>query len=67
MSSATESNTARPGSPHRIGFTYLSQEDLLNAGCLDFHMAIEAAEDVILAHRNGQVIFPEKIVQIFDQ
>ncbi len=52
---------------HRIEFTYFSQEDLLNADCLDFHMAIEAAEAAMLAHRRGDVIFPEKIVQIFNQ
>jgi ornithine cyclodeaminase/alanine dehydrogenase-like protein (mu-crystallin family) len=52
---------------HRIAFTYLSQEDLLEAGCLDFRMAIDAAEAAMLAHRRGEVIFPEKIVQIFNQ
>ncbi|HEV3012351.1 MAG TPA: ornithine cyclodeaminase family protein, partial [Actinomycetota bacterium] len=52
---------------HAIRFTYLSQEDLLEAGCLDFRLAIEAAESALLAHRNGDVLFPEKIVQIFNQ
>jgi ornithine cyclodeaminase/alanine dehydrogenase-like protein (mu-crystallin family) len=52
---------------HRIRFTYLSQEDLLEAGGLDFPMAIEAAEAAMLAHRRGDVIFPEKIVQIFNE
>ncbi|HID76269.1 MAG TPA: ornithine cyclodeaminase family protein [Planctomycetaceae bacterium] len=51
---------------HRITFTYLSQEDLLRAGCLDFPMAIQAAEEAMLAQRRGEVIFPEKIVQIFN-
>jgi N-[(2S)-2-amino-2-carboxyethyl]-L-glutamate dehydrogenase len=50
-----------------IRFTYLSQEDLLEGGCLDFRMGIEAAESALLAHRNGGVLFPDKIVQIFDQ
>ncbi len=49
-----------------IRFTYLSQEDLLEAGCLDLRLAIEAAESALLAHRRGDVMFPEKIVQIFD-
>ncbi len=53
--------------PHRITFTYLSQEDLLKAGCLDFNMAIKAAEAAMLANRRGEVIFPDKIVQIFNQ
>jgi ornithine cyclodeaminase/alanine dehydrogenase-like protein (mu-crystallin family) len=52
---------------HAIRFTWLSQEDLLEAGCLDFRLAIEAAESALLAHRNGDVLFPEKIVQIFNQ
>jgi hypothetical protein len=56
-----------PQTDHAIRFTYLSQEDLLEAGCLDFRMAIGAAESALLAHRNGDVLFPEKIVQIFNQ
>jgi hypothetical protein len=52
---------------HTIRFTYLSQEDLLEAGCLDFRLAIQAAESALLAHRNGDVLFPDKIVQIFNQ
>ena len=52
---------------HAIRFTYLSQEDLLESGCLDFRMAIGAAESALLANRDGDVMFPEKIVQIFNQ
>lgn len=66
MSVATQPAKTEPAS-HEIGFTYLSQEDLLNSGCLDFHLAIKAAEEAILAHRAGTVLFPEKIVQIFNQ
>src|SRR5436190_14346289 len=51
---------------HAIRLTYLSQEDLLQAGCLDFQLAIDAAESALLAYRNGDVLFPEKIVQIFN-
>ena len=51
---------------HAIRFTYMSQEDLLQAGCLDFRLAIDAAESALLAYRNGDVLFPEKIVQIFN-
>lgn len=51
---------------HAIRLTYLSQEDLLEAGCLDFRLAVEVAESALLANRNGDVLFPEKIVQIFD-
>ena len=55
------------GPEHAIRFTWLSQEDLLEAGCLDFRLAIGAASSALLAHRNGDVLFPDKIVQIFDQ
>lgn len=51
----------------KITFTYLSQEDLLRSGCLNFHLATEAAENAMLAMRRGEVMFPEKIVQIFNE
>lgn len=60
-------NNGSDNNAHRITFTYLSQEDLLEAGCLDFHMAIEAAEAAMLARRQGDVIFPDKVVQIFNE
>lgn len=52
---------------HRIEFLYLSQEHLLEAGCLDFGLAISAAEHAMRAHRSGDVMFPDKIVQIFSE
>ncbi len=51
----------------RIEFTYLQQEDLLRAGCLDMGMAIESAKEALLAFRRNEILFPEKIVQIFDK
>lgn len=51
---------------HRVGFTYLSQEDLLDAGCFDLRMAIEVAEKAMLAFEDQRIMFPEKVVQIFD-
>ena len=53
-------------SRHEIKCRFFSQEDLLGAGCLDIRMAMEAAEKSIIAFDNGEVLFPEKIVQIFD-
>ena len=50
-----------------IQFKYFSQEDLLQAGCLDFKAAIDSVEKVLLAYKKGDVLFPEKIVQIFNQ
>ncbi len=52
---------------HAIRCRYLSQEDLLRAGCLDLRMAMEAAEHAMTAFAAGDVLFPEKIVQIFNQ
>ncbi len=37
----------------RILFRYLSQEDLLKAGCLDFNRAIDAAEKALLGFGAG--------------
>jgi ornithine cyclodeaminase/alanine dehydrogenase-like protein (mu-crystallin family) len=53
-------------STHEIRCRYFSQEDLLGAGCLDIAMAMEAAEAGIRAYEEDDVIFPEKIVQIFN-
>jgi ornithine cyclodeaminase/alanine dehydrogenase-like protein (mu-crystallin family) len=52
---------------HKISFTYLSQEDLLEAGCFDIGMAMKVAEKTMLAYEGQRILFPEKIVQIFDQ
>jgi len=54
-------------SNHKITFTYLSQEDLLASGCFDIRMAIEVAEKTMLDYEQHRVLFPEKIVQIFNQ
>ncbi len=51
---------------NRIECLYLSQEDLLRAGCLDMRLAMSAAENAMLAFRRDEILFPEKIVQIFD-
>ena len=54
-------------SNHEINFTYLSQEDLLEGGCFDIRMAMEVAEKTMIAYEKNRILFPEKIVQIFDQ
>lgn len=51
---------------HEIRCRYFSQEDLLGAGCLDIGLAIDAAESAMKAFAAGDVLFPEKIVQIFN-
>jgi ornithine cyclodeaminase/alanine dehydrogenase-like protein (mu-crystallin family) len=52
---------------HKISFSYLSQEDLLKAGCFDIKMAMQVAEKTMLAYEQHRILFPEKIIQIFDQ
>ena len=54
-------------SDHSIRFLYLSQEDLIEAGAFDLPMAIEAARQGLLRYRQGRILFPDKIVQIFDE
>lgn len=51
---------------NRIECLYLSQEDLLQAGCLDMRMAMSTAETAMLAFRANKILFPDKIVQIFN-
>ncbi len=51
---------------HEIHCQYFSQEDLLGAGCLDLNLAIAAAEESIKDFQAGDILFPEKIVQIFN-
>ena len=51
---------------HDIHCRFFSQEDLLAAGCLDIQLAMEAAEAALRCFESGDVIFPEKIVQIFN-
>ena len=54
-------------SKHKISFTYLSQEDLLASGCFDIRLAMETAEKALASYREDCILFPEKIVQIFNQ
>ena len=54
-------------SPHEVDFSYFSQEHLLDSGCFDIPLIIEVVENTLLAFERGSILFPEKIVQIFDQ
>ncbi len=51
---------------HKIHCQFFSQESLLAAGCLDIRMSMAAAEEALRLYEEGDVIFPEKIVQIFN-
>ena len=52
---------------HAIRYLVLSQEDLIQAGAFDIPMAIDALEKSLLAFRDGRILFPSKIVQIFNE
>lgn len=51
---------------HDIHCKYFSQEDLLGAGCLDIQMAMDACHRAMQDFEQDNIIFPEKIVQIFN-
>lgn len=44
-------------SDHSIKVCYLSQEDFIQAGTFSLPMAIEAAENALLAYQNGDWLF----------
>ena len=52
---------------HAIRYLVLSQEDLIQAGAFDIPMAIDALEKSLLAFQDGRILFPSKIVQIFNE
>jgi len=51
---------------HELDFTYFSQEHLLDAGCFDVNMAMAVAEKAMITYEQGDMLFPEKVVQIFN-
>ncbi len=53
-------------SDHSIEVRFLSQEDFINAGAFSLPMAIDAVEKSLVQYKNGEILFPEKIVQEFD-
>ena len=50
-----------------IKYLTLSQEDLIEAGAFDLVLAREALEDGLFKFQNDRILFPDKIVQIFNQ
>ena len=52
---------------HEVDFNYFSQEQLLSAGCFDMPLIMDVVEKALLAFEEGKIMFPEKIVQIFNQ
>jgi ornithine cyclodeaminase/alanine dehydrogenase-like protein (mu-crystallin family) len=52
---------------HEVDFNYFSQEDLLDSGCFDMPLIMDVVEQTLVAFERGSILFPKKIVQIFDQ
>ena len=50
-----------------IKYLVLSQEDLIDAGAFDLKMSIAAVKGGLFKYRDERILFPEKIVQIFNQ
>ena len=50
-----------------IKFAYLSQEELIEAGTFNLKMAIEAVKTGLLKFKDNRILFPDKIVQIFNE
>lgn len=45
----------------------LSHEDLLKAGCFNIPMALSVVEDAFWKYSRGEILFPDKVSQIFCQ
>ncbi|HHW31138.1 MAG TPA: ornithine cyclodeaminase family protein [Clostridiaceae bacterium] len=54
-------------SKNKISCLFLSQEDLISAGCFDLKAAMACARQALMDYQNGKILFPEKIVQIFNE
>ena len=50
-----------------ISVKLITQADLYKAGCFDVPNAIDVIENAFLQYRDGKVIFPDKVAQVFDQ
>jgi len=45
----------------------ISHQDLIKAGCFDIGLGIDITEKALLSYHNGEIIFPDKVSQIFNQ
>ena len=49
-----------------IKYLTLSQEDLIEAGAFDLQMAMKALKEGLFKFKDDRILFPDKIVQIFN-
>lgn len=52
---------------HAILYRNLSQEDLIKSGAFSMPLALNATRRSLLQFRDGEILFPEKIVQTFNE
>ena len=50
-----------------IKYLTLSQEDFIEAGAFDLKMAISALQQGLFKFKENRILFPDKIVQIFNE
>ena len=50
-----------------IKYLTLSQEDLIEAGAFDLQMAMKALKEGLVKFKDNRILFPDKIVQIFNE
>lgn len=50
-----------------IYIDFFSQEDLIKAGCFNLKMAVSVTKKALVDNQQGKILFPDKIVQIFDK
>ena len=63
----THERTVIKVSKTAIKYLSLSQEDIINAGAFDLVLAREALEKGLFKFQEGRILFPDKIVQIFNE
>lgn len=52
---------------HAILYRNLSQEDLIQSGAFSMRLALAATRRSLFQFRDGEILFPEKIVQTFNE
>lgn len=45
----------------------ISHETQIKAGCFDLNLGISVAEETLRMYHNGEILFPDKVSQIFNQ
>ena len=45
----------------------ITQQDLIESGCMDFKAAAEVTEKSFISYKQGKTLFPDKISVVFDE